>query len=173
VVVITGANQGGKTTFLRSVGLAQLMMQAGMFAPAQSFRADVCDGIFTHFRREEDEEHERGKFEEELARLSAIVDELTPHSLLLLNESFATTNEREGSEIAGQVVAALVQHGVKVFYVTHFHELADRLAREHKDALFLRAERTPDGRRTFQLVEGKPLPTSFGEDLFRSIFQRS
>lgn len=52
--IITGANRGGKSTFLRSLGLAQLMLQAGMFVGAESFRANVCSGIFTHYKREED-----------------------------------------------------------------------------------------------------------------------
>ena len=52
--MITGANTGGKSTFLRSVGLAHLMMQAGMFVPAESFSSEVCDGVFTHYKREED-----------------------------------------------------------------------------------------------------------------------
>ncbi|MBI4318370.1 MAG: DNA mismatch repair protein MutS, partial [Chloroflexi bacterium] len=54
LVIITGANQGGKSTFLRSIGLSQLMMQCGMFAPAESFCANICDGLFTHYKREED-----------------------------------------------------------------------------------------------------------------------
>ena len=53
LVVITGANQGGKSTFLRSVGLAQLMMQCGMFVAAE-VTGPVCTGVFTHYKREED-----------------------------------------------------------------------------------------------------------------------
>jgi len=53
LVIITGANQGGKSTFLRSIGLAQLMMQCGMFVPAESFCSNICDGLFTHYKREE------------------------------------------------------------------------------------------------------------------------
>jgi DNA mismatch repair ATPase MutS len=52
--MITGANQGGKSTFLRAMGQAQLMAQAGMFAPAQALSVSVCSGVFTHFKREED-----------------------------------------------------------------------------------------------------------------------
>jgi len=52
LVMITGANQGGKSTFLRSIGLSQLMMQCGMFVPADSFRANICDSLYTHFKRE-------------------------------------------------------------------------------------------------------------------------
>ena len=54
LVIITGANQGGKTVFLRSIGLSQLMMQCGMFVPAEAFSSNVCDGLFTHYKREED-----------------------------------------------------------------------------------------------------------------------
>ncbi|MGH2511352.1 MAG: MutS-related protein, partial [Candidatus Limnocylindrales bacterium] len=173
LIVITGANRGGKSTFLRSLGQAQLMLQAGMFVPAESFRADIRHGLFTHFRREEDATQEHGKLDEELGRMSEIVDEVRPGSLVLLNESFASTNEREGSEIARQIVRALLESGVKVGYVTHMYDLADRLHAEHDgDALFLRAERLADGRRTFRVVEGEPLPTSHGEDIYRQIFER-
>lgn len=171
LVMITGANQGGKSTFLRSVGLAQLMMQSGMFVPAESFRANVCGGIFTHYKREEDATMRSGKLDEELGRMSEIADNITPSCLLLCNESFASTNEREGSEIARQVVRALIEAGVKVFFVTHLFDLAHGFYRQRLDtALFLRAERRPDGGRTFRLVEGEPLPTSYGEDSYRRIF---
>ncbi len=171
LVMITGANQGGKSTFLRSVGLAQLMMQSGMFVPAESFRANVCDSIFTHYKREEDASMESGKLDEELSRMSDIADEITPNSILLCNESFAATNEREGSEIARQVIRALMEAGVKIFFVTHLFDLAHRFYRQKLDtALFLRAERQPDGGRTYRLVEGEPLPTSYGEDSYRRVF---
>jgi DNA mismatch repair ATPase MutS len=173
LVMITGANRGGKSTFLRGIGLAQLMMQSGMFVPAESFRANVCNGMFTHFKREEDPSMRSGKLDEELSRMSSIIDKMTPTSIILFNESFAATNEREGSEIARQIVRALIEHGVKVFYVTHMFDLAlGFYLGSGDDALFLRAERLADGRRTFRIVEGEPLPTSYGEDLYRRIFGR-
>jgi DNA mismatch repair ATPase MutS len=172
LVVITGANQGGKSTFLRSVGLAQMMMQAGIFAPAESFSANIVDGVFTHYKREEDAAMESGKLDEELGRMSDIVDHLQRNALVLFNESFAATNEREGSEIAGEIVNALIGKGVKVFFVTHMYELARGLHdQDAKSFLFLRAERGSDGRRTFKLVEGEPLRSSFGEDLYDRIFK--
>jgi DNA mismatch repair ATPase MutS len=171
LVMITGANQGGKSTFLRSVGLAQLMMQCGMFVAAESLRASVVDGIFTHFKREEDATMESGKLDEELNRMSDIADAITPNSILLCNESFAATNEREGSEIARQVIRALLDSGIAVFFVTHLFDLANGFyLQELATALFLRAERQPDGRRTFRLVKGEPLPTSYGEDSYRRVF---
>jgi DNA mismatch repair ATPase MutS len=171
LVMITGANQGGKSTLLRSLGLAQLMMQTGMFVGAQSFRARNCAGVFTHYKREEDTAMEGGKLDEELRRMSQIADQIAPHSILLCNESFASTNEREGSEIARQVVRALLDQQIKVFFVTHMYELAHGFySQQPGAALFLRAEREPDGRRTFKLLEGRPLPTSYGEDSYRRIF---
>jgi MutS domain V len=174
LVMITGANQGGKSTFLRSLGLAQLMAQCGMFVAAESFRANVCDGVFTHYKREEDDSMESGKLDEELARMSAIAGQITPHSILLCNESFASTNEREGSEIARHVVDALLHEHIKVVFVTHMFDLAQGFhERRLSQALFLRAERGSDGARPFRLSEGEPLPTSYGEDSYRKIFGRA
>ena len=171
LVVLTGANQGGKSTFLRSIGLAQLMMQCGMFVAATSFRAELRDGVFTHFKREEDEAMRSGKLDEELARMSEILDALTPNGLLLCNESFAATNEREGSEIARQIVRSLTAAGVRVLFVTHLYELAHSFYLDDAETiLFLRAERLADGQRTFRLLPGEPLPTSYGEDVYRRIF---
>ena len=171
LVVITGANQGGKSTFLRAVGLAQLMLQAGMFVGAETFAADARDGIFTHYKREEDSAMDHGKLDEELDRMSMIAGWLLPGSLLLSNESFASTNEREGSEIARQVLAALTESGVKVVFVTHLFALAQRLAAEFReDALFLRAYRAPDGQRTFEIESAEPLPTSYAEDTYAQVF---
>jgi DNA mismatch repair ATPase MutS len=171
LVIITGANQGGKSTFLRGIGLAQLMMQCGMFAPAESFCSNICDGLFTHYKREEDAAMESGKLDEELVRMSIIADNIRENSLLLFNESFAATNEREGSEIARQITRALVEKRIKVFFVTHLYEFAHTFYEKNmENAIFLRAERRADGTRTFKVVEGAPLETSYGEDLYRAIW---
>ncbi len=171
LIVITGANQGGKSTFLRSLGQAQLMMQCGMFVPARSFRASACTGLFAHYKREEDTTMNRGRLDDELARMSAIVDRLEPGGLLLCNESFSSTNEREGSQIARTLLGALTESDVRVAFVTHLVDLATGLYDDDAGGiLFLRAEREPDGRRTFRLAPGRPLPTSYGQDLYRQVF---
>ena len=111
-----------------------------------------------------------GKLDEELARMNGIADRIAPRSIVLFNESFAATNEREGSEIGRQIVSALLEAGVKVLFVTHQFTLADAFYAQKSDtALFLRAERAVDGRPSFKLVEGEPLPTSFGEDIYQRI----
>jgi hypothetical protein len=172
LLIVTGANQGGKSSFLRSLGLAQLMMQSGLFVAAESFAAELCHGLFTHYKREEDKSMTSGKLDEELGRLSAIVDAIRPGAMLLLNESFASTNELEGSEIARQIVATLRERDIRLCFVTHLYTFAHGLYEEGRgDTLFLRAERRDDGTRTFRLVEGEPLETSYGEDLYREVFE--
>jgi len=170
LVLITGANSGGKSTFLRSVGQAQLMLQCGMFVTAESLRASVCAHVFTHFIREEDPEMVSGRLDEELKRMSSIAEHLSAHCLVLFNESFAATNEHEGSEIARQVVRALLESAIRVFFVTHQFDFADSFSRERPDAtLCLRAPRQDDGRRTYRLEVARPLPTSYGPDLYEQI----
>jgi ABC-type nitrate/sulfonate/bicarbonate transport system ATPase subunit len=110
----------------------------------------------------------RGKLEEELHRMSEIADQISPHSLLLCNESFASTNEREGSEIARQVIQAMVEAHVTVYLVTHLYDHAIH-RQQLPAARFLRAERHPDGQRTFRITPGEPLPPSHGQDSYRHI----
>ncbi len=174
LVLITGANQGGKSTLLRSIGTAQLLLQAGLFVPAATFVGSVGGQIYTHFGREEDEQLRRGKLEEELDRMRTIVDRIRPGDLLLANESFAATNEREGSELARQVFRAHLDLGIRVVVVTHLYDLAESLYRtESARGVFLRAQREEDGERTFRIEPGAPLPTSYGQDLYRRIFGES
>jgi DNA mismatch repair ATPase MutS len=171
LITVTGANKGGKTTFLRSVGLSQIMMHCGMFVPARSFCANLCAGLFTHFKRKEDVSMESGKLDDELSRMSQIANHLSANSLVLLNEAFSATNEREGSEIARQIVAALSERQVKVIFVSHLYQFAHELYEGRTDGtLFLLAERKTDGTRTYKLIEGEPLDTSYGVDLYNRIF---
>ena len=124
LVAVTGANQGGKSTFLRSLGLAQLMLHAGLFVAAERYAGELASGLYTHYKREEDAGLQGGKLDEELVRMSDVADLIRPGGLWLSNESFASTNEREGSELLLQVVDALRQRGIKVALVTHLFEAA-------------------------------------------------
>ncbi len=170
--IITGANQGGKSTFLRSVGQAQLMAQAGVIVAAEESTSHIAKGIFTHFKKEEDQGMDSGKLDEELLRMSGIVNHLQKDSLVLFNESFAATNEREGSELCREITLALVENQVEVFSVTHLFTFANQIYQQNRaDTTFLRAERLADGKRTFQILLGRPLQTAYGQDLYNQIFQ--
>ncbi|GAB2629377.1 DNA mismatch repair protein MutS [Paractinoplanes abujensis] len=164
LIMVTGANRGGKSTFLRSVGLAQLMAAAGGFVAAGAFTTAARSGVYTHFTTDEDDALVSGKFDEELRRMSQVADAIGPRGVLLCNESFQSTNEREGSDIARRIVDALTEAGVTVVFVTHLHELAQGCYddRERFPATFLRAERE----RSFRLREAAPEATSHGADLW-------
>ena len=171
LVLITGANQGGKSTLLRAIGSAQVLAQAGLFVPAAQLRLELRSRVHVHFGREEDRRLRRGRLEEELERMRRITERLQPGDLLLANESFASTNEAEGSAVAHGVFTALADAGIRVVAVTHLYELARRLqADDRDDTLFLRARREEDGTRPYRIEPGSPEPTSYGRDLYLDIF---
>lgn len=174
LAIITGTNRGGKSTFLRSVGQAYLMMQCGMYVPAVFFRSDIRNGVFTHFKKEEDRGMTMGKLDEELNRMSMMVDHMTRGGLMLFNESFSSTNTREGSEISRNIVNALLENGIKVMFVSHLYEFSiSFFEKRRKETLFLRAERRSDGTHTYRIIEGDPLETSHSEDLYNKIFKNT
>lgn len=171
ITFVTGANQGGKSTFLRSIGQSQIMMQSGMFVAASQYATHIVSGVYVHFKREEDASLKSGKLDEELTRMSELANHIKSGSLLLSNESFSTTNEREGAEIARQIFCALAANGIEVMCVTHLYALAKTFYNQNLSyVLFLRAKRQADGSRSFRITPGEPLRTAFGEDLFIKIF---
>ena len=155
--VITGANQGGKSTFLRSIGIAQVMLQCGMFVPATVYSNCLYDTVLTHFTRREDEQLNSGRLDEELSRMSRMIDKVTGHSMILLNESFASTTEKEGSLIAEDIVTALYEFARKEY------------EKDLSGAVYLTAERKETGERTFKMILHKPDHTSYGLDLYDEI----
>lgn len=175
LIVITGANQGGKTTYLRSRGQVQLMMQAGMFVAAKSCRLHCVAGLFTHFKREEDHLGTEGRLAEELKRMNDIVEWVNPGGMVICNESFSSTNEVEATRINMGITNALLVSRVKVLHVTHLFLFVDELQnleeKDLKETLFLRASREEDGSRSFKLKVNPPLRTGYAQDIYRDIFK--
>ena len=124
IYIMTGPNRGGKTTFTQAVGLAFLLAQNGIYVPAESFAFSPCDNIFTHFPADENETVDLGRLGEESQRIADIFKTATNESLLLFNESLATTNVSEGLYIAKDVVKAMRYIGTRTIFNTHMHELA-------------------------------------------------
>ena len=167
--IVTGANQGGKTTFLRSFGQAQLMAQSGLPVGAKAYSAPYRRAVFTHFRQEEDRFLKSGKLDKELEWMDRIADQVRNGDLVLFNESFASTNEREGSEIGREITEALIESGVEAVSVSHLHMFAASF-RGQEGVQFLRAERLESGQRTFRLLPGEPEETAYGEDIYQRVF---
>lgn len=177
LAIITGANQGGKSTFLRSVGIAQIMMQCGLMVAAKRFCSGLYPNFFTHFTRREDSAMNSGRLDEELRRMDQIIRNLGKDSMVILNESFASTTEKEGSAIAYDIIKALNEENVKILTVTHLLSFAQKMYDEtgdleKADVAFLSAEHLEDGTRTFKMIPHEPEQTSFGLELFAEIIEK-
>lgn len=130
ILILTGPNRGGKTILTQGAGLALLLFQHGVCVPCRQAAIRPCDGIYTHFPADENETVTLGRLGEESARFSRICETATDASLLLFNESFATTSHSESLYIAEDVVRYLCCLGARTIFNTHMHELA-----EHADSL--------------------------------------
>lgn len=124
IFILTGPNRGGKTIFTQAYGLAMLLALLGIYVPASSAAISPCDNIFTHFPADENDTVDLGRLGEESKRLSEIFEAATERSVMLLNESLATTSVTEGLFIAKDVVKAMRFLGVRCIFNTHMHDLA-------------------------------------------------
>lgn len=125
IFLLTGPNRGGKTIYTQGIGLAFLLFQQGVFVPCRSGKLRICDGIFTHFPADENQTLSLGRLGEEAERFSEICKAATPDSLLLCNESFATTSHSESLYIAQDVLKYLCCLGARTCFNTHMLELAE------------------------------------------------
>jgi DNA mismatch repair protein MutS len=124
-VVITGPNQGGKTTFARSLGQLAHFASLGLPVPAQRARLPLFDAVFTHFGTEEDAGAAgSGKLRDDVVRLAELARSASPRSFVVLNELFSSTALADAVELGRRVVDALAGAGVLGVYVTFLDELA-------------------------------------------------
>jgi hypothetical protein len=180
IAILTGPNQGGKTTYTEGIGLSQLLFQAGLFVPGRQATISPADGIFTHFATEEKPEQDSGRLGEEARRVSDIFRQATGHSLVLLNETFSSTSPTEAFSLAYDVVRVLRLMGARAIFTTHLHELAinaeaingDGVAESEVFNLVAGIVESDNGqvplyeaRRTYKIGRGAPLGTSYARDV--------
>jgi len=177
VFILTGPNRGGKTTFLQSLGLCQILAQAGCYVPAEEASLTPADLLFTHFPSREEASWEEGRLGEEAIRLSGMFDRITERSLVLLNEALTSTSPAEGIVLARDIIRGLSLSGARAVFATHFHQLgleteelsltpSDINGREASrvDSLVAEAE---ERERTFNISRKPPEGTSYAEDIAR------
>ena len=169
IFILTGPNRGGKTIITQAVGLAMLLSQWGIYVPASNAVISPCDNIFTHFPADENNTVDLGRLGEESKRLSDIFSTASEKSLLLLNESLATTNVSEGLFIAKDVVKAMRYLGTRAIFNTHMHELARDLdelnASEGTSTVASLITGVSNGQRSFKIKIAPPQGVSYAKDI--------
>lgn len=176
LVFLTGANQGGKTVFLLSLGLCQWLAQLGFPVPAREAAISPVKNILTIFAPNGQEYGKKGLLAEEAGRIAEAISKLTGESMLLFNEPLTSTGPEETKSISAEVASVCMAAGARGIWVTHVYELAgNRHALEAAVPWGSRAgsmrvileDEEGSPRFTYRVERGEPLGNSYADDALR------
>jgi DNA mismatch repair protein MutS len=172
-LVITGANTGGKTTFLKTAGVVQFFAQLGMKVPAKSAVVSPVDAIVSMFSRAEDDDEKFSRFQTEVLSTLELLQSLTSNSLVLLNEPFTSTSPEDGIKFCRRLLSVVLRLQSRCILVTHFFALAEAQTYGMPDAytknihsLIAVVDKTEAGViPTHRFIEAPPEYTSYAAEI--------
>ncbi|MBR6664119.1 MAG: hypothetical protein IKL22_00190 [Lachnospiraceae bacterium] len=147
-IVLTGPNQGGKTTFARSLGQMMYFTKMGLDVPAMAANVHYFNKILTHFTVEESVETGRGKLQEELVRLKPMMNEEGTNDFVIINELFTTAANYDAIIMGQRVLQHFIGQNSKGIYVTHLKELTEA----HESVVSMRAMLDEQGKQNHKIV---------------------
>ena len=172
--VLTGANNGGKTTYTRAIGIIQVFAQAGIYVPCTECEISPVDFIYTHFPKEEEVGLNTSRFTQECKQFKETVDTATRYSMLLLNESIQSTTPTECVYIATELTKIFRCVGVRGVYATHLLELARSLDRLNEEvegdtklvSLITTVDTSDDNRRLYRIERAAPQEFGYARTIY-------
>lgn len=172
--VLTGANNGGKTTYTRAIGIIQVLAQAGIYVPAAECSLSPVDFIYTHFPKEEEVGLNSSRFTQECKQFKETLDTATSHSMLLLNESIQSTTPTECVYIATELTKIFRCVGIRGVYATHLLELAKNLGNINDEvegdtklvSIITTVDTTKDNQRLYRIIRAEPQEFGYARTIY-------
>jgi DNA mismatch repair ATPase MutS len=162
--VLSGPNQGGKTTFIRSMAINIILALNGCFTAAAHSEVPYFDNLFTHFNRTETI-GKGGRLEEELSRVAHLLPKLTKNSFILFNECFVGTRRADGVRLAVKLLDKLNEIGCTGGFVTHYYEIAENRGNIVSLVAGVKSSGGKDDVRTYKITESPPGKTAYARSI--------